>query len=54
MGDAIKYLYSQFILRDVLSFVTPGAIVVLTAFSLFLPGYLTQRLELLFEFSNQD
>ena len=28
IGSAIKYLYSQFILRDVLSFVTPGAIVV--------------------------
>lgn len=26
-GDAIKYLYSQFILRDLLSFITPGAIV---------------------------
>ncbi len=33
-GDAIKYLYDKFILRDVLSFVTPGAIVVLTAFVL--------------------
>jgi len=31
MGDAIKYLYSQFILRDVLSFITPGAIVTITA-----------------------
>jgi hypothetical protein len=31
MGDAIRYLYRQLILRDVLSFVTPGAIVVFTA-----------------------
>ncbi len=36
-GDAIKYLYTQFILRDVLSFITPGAIVVLTATHLFFP-----------------
>ena len=35
-GDAIKYLYRQFILRDVLSFVTPGAIVSMTALLLFL------------------
>ncbi len=35
MGDAIKYLYSQFILRDVLSFITPGAIVVFVATYLF-------------------
>ena len=28
IGDAIKYLYREFILRDLLSFVTPGAIVV--------------------------
>lgn len=28
IGDAIKYLYREFILRDFLSFVTPGAIVV--------------------------
>jgi hypothetical protein len=52
LGDAIKYLYSQFILRDVLSFITPGAIVVLTAFLLFLPEpCLTQRLETLFRYS---
>src|SRR3990170_7911077 len=31
MGDAIKYLYQNFILRDVLSFVTPGAIIVIPA-----------------------
>ena len=31
-GDAIKHLYDKFILRDVLSFVTPGAIVTLTTF----------------------
>jgi hypothetical protein len=36
MGDAIKYLYSQFILRDVLSFITPGAIVTIAALLLFL------------------
>ncbi len=34
-GDAIKYLYGKFILRDVLSFVTPGAIVVFTVLFLF-------------------
>jgi len=34
-GNAIKYLYSQFILRDVLSFITPGAIIVFTALFLF-------------------
>ncbi len=51
-GDAIKYLYSQFILRDVLSFITPGAIVILTGFLLFLPEpCLTQRLETLFKYS---
>ncbi len=31
IGEGIKHLYSKFILRDVLSFVTPGAIVVGTA-----------------------
>lgn len=36
VADTIKYLYEKFILRDVLSFVTPGALVVLTAF-LFIP-----------------
>ncbi len=52
MGQAIKYLYSQFILRDVLSFITPGAIVVLTAFLLFLPEpCLWQRLDKLFDYS---
>jgi len=34
-GNAIKYLYSQFILRDVLSFITPGAIIVFTMLFLF-------------------
>ena len=28
IGEAIKYLYEKFILRDLLSFVTPGAIVI--------------------------
>ncbi len=52
MANAIKYLYSQFILRDVLSFITPGAIVVLTAFLLLLPEpCLSQRLDKLFEYS---
>jgi len=37
IGDAIKYLYDKFILRDVLSFITPGAIVVLAATHLFFP-----------------
>ncbi len=51
-GNAIKYLYSQFILRDVLSFITPGALVVLTAFLLLLPcSSLTQRLDTLFDYS---
>lgn len=51
-GNAIKYLYSQFILRDVLSFITPGTIVVLTAFLLFLPEpCLGQRLDTLFRYS---
>ena len=36
-GDAISNLYEKFILRDLLSFITPGAIVVLTALLLFLP-----------------
>lgn len=52
MGDALKYLYSQFILRDVLSFITPGAIVVLTAFLLLMPEQcLSQRLDTLFKYS---
>jgi len=34
-GDAIKYLYEKFILRDVLSFVTPGALIVATALFVF-------------------
>jgi hypothetical protein len=34
-SDAVKYLYSQFILRDVLSFITPGVIVILTAVYVF-------------------
>ena len=52
-GDAIKYLYSQFILRDVLSFITPGAIVVSTAFLILLPEptTLNDSLENLFEYS---
>ncbi len=37
MGDAIKYLYDKFILRDLFSFITPGAIVILTAIVLFVP-----------------
>ena len=31
IGDAIKYLYDNFLLRDVLSFVTPGAVVTAAA-----------------------
>ncbi len=31
IGNAIKYLYEKLILRDVLSFITPGAMVVITA-----------------------
>jgi len=53
-GDTIKYLYEKFILRDLLSFITPGAIVVLTAFVLFLPEpCLSQRLDTLFEYSRE-
>ena len=44
-GDAIKYLYEKFILRDVLSFVTPGAIVVLTAVYLLRPDLLTSTIQ---------
>lgn len=40
MADALKYLYSQFILRDVLSCITPGAIVILTSLFLYWPGLL--------------
>jgi len=51
-GSAIKSLYQDFILRDVLSFVMPGAIVVLTAFLLFLPETcFNQRLDTLFSYS---
>jgi len=40
-GNAVKYLYQQFILRDVLSFVTPGAMVVFTALFLVYPQLLS-------------
>ena len=51
-GNAIKYLYSQFILRDVLSSITPGAVVVLTAFLILLPEPTPKdSLEKLFEYS---
>lgn len=54
LGDAVKYLYSQFILRDVLSFITPGAIVFLTAFLIILPETcLSQRVDTLFEYSRK-
>ena len=43
-GDAIKYLYGKFLLRDILSFVTPGAIVVLTATYLFFPEMLCRSI----------
>ena len=52
IGSAIKYLYSQFILRDVLSAITPGAIVVLSAILVLLPEpSLSQRLNTLFQYS---
>ena len=52
MGDAIKDLYAKFILRDVLSFITPGAIVVLAAFLILLPeAPLKDNLEKLFDYS---
>ncbi len=44
LGNAIKYLYRAFILRDVLSFVTPGAIIVLTALFLFFPELLSRSI----------
>jgi hypothetical protein len=54
VGNAIKYLYSQFILRDVLSYITPGAIVVLTAFLILLPELtLKDSLQRLFEYSRE-
>jgi hypothetical protein len=37
-GDVINNLYSKFILRDVLSFITPGAIVVISATYLINPN----------------
>jgi hypothetical protein len=53
LGSAIKYLYNQFILRDVLSSITPGAVVVLTAFLILLPEpTLKDSLEKLFEYSS--
>ncbi|MFH0942108.1 MAG: hypothetical protein V1823_03700 [Chloroflexota bacterium] len=42
-GSSIKYLYQNFILRDVLSFITPGAIIVLTAFYLFLYPWISSH-----------
>ena len=51
-GNVIKDLYEKFILRDILSFVTPGAIVVLTAFVLFIQEpTLRDNLEKFFEYS---
>ena len=53
MGDVIKNLYDKFIMRDLLSFITPGAVVVLTAFLLLLPEQcLSQRLDTLFKYSH--
>ena len=43
-GDAINNLYRQFILRDVLSFITPGAIIVFTALFLFFPELLSRSI----------
>ncbi len=37
MGDAIKYIYNTFLLRDLLSFITPGAIIVFSALLLYMP-----------------
>jgi hypothetical protein len=52
IGSAIKYLYGQFILRDVLSSITPGAIVVLTAFLILISEpTVKDSLEKLFEYS---
>ena len=52
-GDAIKYLYEKFILRDMLSFVVPGAIVVFTAFILVWPWtILEEQFGNLFKFTS--
>ncbi len=51
-GNAIKYLYREFILRDILSFVTPGAIIIVTASVLLIPEpTLKDSLERLFGYS---
>jgi len=50
IGSAVNNLYRQFILRDVLSFITPGAIIVLMAFLLFLTEHsLAERMATLFD-----
>ena len=52
IGNTIKYLYEKFILRDLLSFITPGAIIILIAFLLFLPEpSLSQRLDTVLKYS---
>ena len=51
-GSAIRYLYREFILRDILSFVTPGAIIALTALLVFIQEpTLKESLEKLFKYS---
>lgn len=51
-GDAIKYLYERFVLRDMLSFVIPGAIVTSTAFILAFPyTILEEQFSNLFQFT---
>ena len=41
IGNAIKYLYRQLILRDILSFVAPGALIVWSALYFFFPELLS-------------
>jgi hypothetical protein len=51
IGNAIRYLYREFVLRDILSFVMPGAIIALTAFLVFIAEpTLKESLKKLFEY----
>ncbi|MBI2852085.1 MAG: hypothetical protein HYX84_03150 [Chloroflexi bacterium] len=43
LGDAVKYLYANFLLRDILSFVMPGAAIVWVTLYRFFPQLLDQN-----------
>ena len=43
-GNVIKDLYEKFILRDILSFVTPGAIIIVTATHLLFPEMFSRHI----------